>query len=202
MSQNLSQILELSVNPYILGLEKPWTPKPWSKELSNLVLDIKKDVKSLPCLGIPHPDASLIVQIDASNKGYGGILLQILPHSKVEQVVRFHSGLWIQPQEKYSTIKKEILSIVLCITKFQDDLINKRFLLRIDCKAAKDVLQKDVKNLVSKHIFARWQSLLSCFDFDIEYLKGDNNFNPDFLTREFLLGTLHKWIPGPKVDLP
>ena len=67
-------------------------------------------------------------------------------------------------------------------------MINKRFLLRIDCKAAKSVLEKDVKNLVSKHIFARWQALLSNFDFEIEFIKGENNSLPNFLSREFLQG--------------
>ena len=33
---------------------------------------------------------------------------------------------------KYSIIKKEILSIVNYINKMQDDLSNKKFLLRID----------------------------------------------------------------------
>jgi hypothetical protein len=48
------------------------------------------------------------------------------------------------------------------------------------------VLQKDVKNLSSKQIFARWQAELSVFDFDIEYIKGESNSLPDFLTREYL----------------
>ena len=30
----------------------------------------------------------------------------------------------------------------------------KKILLKIDCKGAKDILQKNVKNLVSKQIFA------------------------------------------------
>ncbi|ESQ51061.1 hypothetical protein EUTSA_v10023170mg [Eutrema salsugineum] len=51
--------------------------------------------------------------------------------------------------------------------------------------SAKDVLQKDVKNLASKKIFAGWQAILSIFNFDIEYIKGDSNSVPDFLTREF-----------------
>ena len=29
-----------------------------------------------------------------------------------------------------------------------------KFLLRIDCKSAKNVIEKDVENIVSKHIFA------------------------------------------------
>ena len=69
---------------------------------------------------------------------------------------------------------------------FQDDFLNQEFLLRVDCKSTKSVLQKDVKNIDSKHIFARWQAILSNFDFQIEYIKGDNNSIPDFLNREFL----------------
>ena len=101
-------------------------------------------------------------------------------------IVRYHSGISLGTQINYSTIKKEVLSIVLCISKFQSDLINKKFLLKIDCKAAKDILQKDVKNLVSKQIFARWQALLSNFDFEIEFIKGELNSLLDFVTREFL----------------
>ena len=78
------------------------------------------------------------------------------------------------------------MSIVLCITKFQSDLLNQKFLLRIDCKSAKEILQKDVQNIASKQIFARWQAILSIFDFDIEFIKGNENSLPDFLTREFL----------------
>jgi len=82
----------------------------------------------------------MIVETDASDIGYGGILKQRID-AQSEQLVQFHSGLWHGPQQKYSTINKEILSIVLCISKFQDDLYLKKFLLRIDCKSAKEVLQ-------------------------------------------------------------
>ena len=43
-------------------------------------------------------------------------------------------------QLKYSTVKKEVLAIVLCISKFQYDLLNQIFLIRVDCKSAKDIL--------------------------------------------------------------
>ena len=58
----------------------------------------------------------MIVETDASEIGYGGILKQKLG-SQTEQLVRFHFGLWHGPQQKYSTIKKN-LAIVLCISKF------------------------------------------------------------------------------------
>ena len=59
-------------------------------------------------------------------------------------------------------------------------------MLSIDCKSAKYVLEKDVENIASKHIFARWQAILSVFDIDIEYIKGSQNSILDFLTDEFL----------------
>ena len=65
-------------------------------------------------------------------------------------------------------------------------MLNKKFLLRVDCKAAKYVLEKDVQNIASKQIFARWQAILSVFNFDIEFIKRDTNSIPNFLTREFL----------------
>ena len=80
---------------------------------------------------------------------------------------------------------------MLCISKFQSDLLNQKFLLRIDCKSAKYVIErKKVENIASKHIFAQWLAILSFlflfFYFDIEYIKGSQNAMPDFLTHEFL----------------
>jgi hypothetical protein len=65
-------------------------------------------------------------------------------------------------------------------------LLNQKFLLHIDFKSTKYILKKDVENIASKQIFARWQAILSAFDFDIEYIKSSDNLIPDFLTCEFL----------------
>lgn len=35
-------------------------------------------------------------------------------------------------------------------------------------------------------MFAKWQSQLAPFDFEIVYKKGTDNSLPDFLTREYL----------------
>ena len=103
-------------------------------------------------------------------------------------MVRFTSGAWKNASLNYPTIKKECFSIVKCVLKFQDDLLNQHFIIRIDCSAAKQIFEKDVKNLSHKQIFANWQSQLSVFDFSIEYIRGNQNSLSDFLTREFLQG--------------
>ena len=163
-------------------------PKPWTDEHTHAVRRIKSKVKNLPCLSLANPNYFKIVETDASNLSYGGILKQVNPTSNKEVLVRFTSGKWNPTQSKYSTVKKEMLSIIKCISKFQSDLLNQKFLLRIDCSSAKPIIEKDVKNLVAKQIFANWQAQLSAFDFDIQYIKGENNSLADFLTREFLQG--------------
>uniref|UniRef100_A0A0R0F1B8 Reverse transcriptase/retrotransposon-derived protein RNase H-like domain-containing protein n=1 Tax=Glycine max TaxID=3847 RepID=A0A0R0F1B8_SOYBN len=69
-----------------------------------------------------------IVETDASDVGYGGILKQQV-HGQ-EHVIAYISKHWNPAQLKYSTIKKEFLAIVLCISKFQSDLLNQKFLRR------------------------------------------------------------------------
>jgi len=86
-------------------------PPLWSEEMTQTIIKVKELVKKLPCLGIPNPKAFLIVEIDASEVGYRGILKQRAQESSKEQIVRYHSSIWHPTQQKYSTIKKEILSI-------------------------------------------------------------------------------------------
>jgi hypothetical protein len=125
-------------------------PPPWTDVHTSIVKEIKLHVQTLPCLGIPTIDSFKIVEIDASDIGYGGILKQQVHSNQPEQIVRFHSRVWNSAQRNYNTIKKEILSITLCISKFQDDLLNQKFFIIVDCKSAKHVLEKDVQNIASK----------------------------------------------------
>ena len=147
------------------------------------IIDVKSKVKTLPCLGSVNPETFEFVGIDTSDIGQGGILKQSV--GNLEMLVRYTSRTWNTTQLIHNIIKKETLSVVLCISKFQDNLLNQKFLLRVDCKFAKLVLQKDVKNITSKHIFAIYQAILSNFNLQIEYIKGEHSLSPDFLTCEF-----------------
>ena len=69
-------------------------------------------------------------------------------------------------------LRKRFYLLYYVFQNSKNDLFNQKFLIRVDCKSAKEVLQKDVQNLVSNQSFARWQAILSVFDFDIEYIKG------------------------------
>jgi hypothetical protein len=179
----------LDYYPNISRLAKPLHDRlktnliPWSDLHTDLVKQIKKQVQTITLLHLANPLAPKIVETDASDLGYGGILKQV-QDNKV-QILQYTSAHWNVCQKIYSTIKKEILSIVLCITKFQSNLLNQKFLLRVNFKYAKEILQKNIQNLASKQNSARWQAILSIFYFDIVCIKGNSNSILDFLTREF-----------------
>jgi len=53
------------------------------------------------------PSAFLIVETDASELGYGGILKQKISHDSKEQIVRYHSGIWHAYNKNILPLKKK-----------------------------------------------------------------------------------------------
>ena len=64
----------------------------WMEDHTKIVKHIKNQVKELPCLGILHPYAFTIIETNASDKRYDGILKQDLQNKIF--FVRFHSNIW------------------------------------------------------------------------------------------------------------
>ncbi|GAV68950.1 hypothetical protein CFOL_v3_12453, partial [Cephalotus follicularis] len=122
------------------------TPLPWTNEHTKLIKQIKLYAKEIPCLHLASPLIFKIIETDASDIGYDGILKQLI--NDKEQLVQYTSGTWNNAQRNYATVKKEILAIVLCVQKFQSDLLNQNFLIRVDCAATNSILTKDIKKLV------------------------------------------------------
>ncbi|KAG5580760.1 hypothetical protein H5410_051387 [Solanum commersonii] len=79
-------------------------------EIFNLVKTIKERVKSLPCLTLANPAWPKIVEADRL----------ILGMEKMEPRL----------EKKYATVAHEMLTIVKCVLKFQDDLYNQKFLIK------------------------------------------------------------------------
>jgi hypothetical protein len=69
------------------------SPPPWTNTHTSIVKEIKLHVQTLPYLGILTIDSFKIVETDASDIGYGGILKHQVHSNQSEQIVRFHSGV-------------------------------------------------------------------------------------------------------------
>ena len=70
----LISIKTLGSNASLFLIDFKKNPPPWTSVHTSIVQDIKKYVKTLPCLGIPTINSFKIVETDASDIGYGGIL--------------------------------------------------------------------------------------------------------------------------------
>ena len=84
-------------------LKKP--PPPWTSIHTNVVKEIKLKAKDLPCLSLLDPSAFKIVETNASDIGYGGILKQ--RKNDKEHIIAFASKHWNKAQQNYPTIKRK-----------------------------------------------------------------------------------------------
>ena len=65
---------------------------PWNEDHTKIVKIVKSKVKTLPCLALANLEAFKIVETDASNIGFCGILKQKVDNQ--ERLVKYTSGTW------------------------------------------------------------------------------------------------------------
>lgn len=90
----------------------------------------------------------------------------------------FFSKRLTESQEKYSSTMRELLAIVKSIKYFKHHLIHTQFTLRTDHQSL--IALKNTKNQNS--IIFRWGIILSEYNYNIEYIKGEINL-ADALSR-------------------
>lgn len=113
-----------------------------------------------------------------------------------------HLAFGIQLKRNYSTIKKEILAIINCGKKYEMDLINQEFLIRIDCQATKHLLEKYVKNIASKQYLLDDKLFSANLILKLNLLKQNQILSQKFLQEmrpaihpniKKFLHPLHRW---------
>ncbi|KAG5580640.1 hypothetical protein H5410_051267 [Solanum commersonii] len=171
-------------NPFINAIY-PFTKitaKGFSATYKNQVISytfitdpISRDINVLINMKQKHVD-SLQLEIFSMN------IFNTLKSTKVQERIKLIFGqmaidICADHPSAFSNRKKHIC---------QDDLYNKKLLIKIDAQFVKYMFDKDFKHDASKLIFARWQAQLAPFDFEIHYKKGSDNSLPDFLSREYL----------------
>src|SRR5271154_2977254 len=79
----------------------------------------------------------------------------------------------------YSTYDKEMLAIMHALAKFRQYLVGGKFTVKTDHNSLRYFLeQKELNERQQK-----WVSKIQAYDFDIEYVKGENNVVADALSR-------------------
>ena len=123
-------------------------------------------------LAKPNLEYPMIVTSDASNLYHGGVLSQEIEGKK--HILAVHSGHFTKAVQDWSIHVKELLGVVKMIEKYHDELIGKKFILRIDNQWVFFLLTRS-KNIIYKRAgpVVRLVMRLSDYRFETELIKGD-----------------------------
>ena len=95
---------------------------------------------------------------------------------KEERVIAYAS----KTQQRYCTTYRELLAVVTFVKHFRHYLWGRKFIVRSDLSSLK--WTKNFKN--PEGMVARWLSVLSTYDFVIEYRRGSVHTNADAMSRK------------------
>ncbi|CAF4800983.1 unnamed protein product [Pieris macdunnoughi] len=137
----------------------------------------KEVLINAPILQYPDFDKPFILTTDASDVAIGAVLSQ--GTIGTDKPVAYASRTLSDTEQKYSTIEKELLSIVWAIKYFRPYLYGKKFTIYTDHRPLTWIMS--IKDPNSK--LTRWRLRLAEYNYDVQYKKGKANTNADALSR-------------------
>jgi len=149
----------------------------WTKSQQSAFEDLKQVLVSPEIMSIPRDEGLFILDTDASGDGIGAVLQQ--EQDGQVKVIAYGSRTLNKSEKNYCVTDKELLSLRYFVEYYRHYLLGRKFLVRTDHQALKWLMS--LKN--PKERIARWQEILTMFDFDIEYRAGKHNDNADMMSR-------------------
>ena len=125
---NLSAILH-PLNR-LLSKDNPWE---WTSECETAFQEAKRSLTSSTVLVHYNPDLPLKVAADASSRGLGAVLSQVMPDG-MEHPVAYASRTLSSAEKKYAQVEKEALALIFAVKKFHQYLYGRVFTLVTDHK--------------------------------------------------------------------
>ena len=153
--------------------DKP-TQLEWNAGCEETFQWLKNALCSQPILQMPDFRRGFIVQTDASDRGVGAVLSQMVEDGSDQPVGYFNRKL-LTREEKYSTVEKECLAI----KAFRVYLLGRPFIIQTDQRALEwlDRVKENNGRLT------RWSLFLQPYQFTVQYRPGKRNTNADTLSR-------------------
>ena len=152
----------------------------WRPEHETAFKKIKEIVLGNRCLTTINYDSgdTIFVTTDASDRRTGAVLSTGLSWETARPVA-FESQQLNDAEKNYPTHEKELLAIVRALKKWRFHLLGTHFEVRTDHRTLEYFqTQKDLSRRQ-----ARWSEFLSQYDFDIQYVKGEDNTVADGMSR-------------------
>lgn len=122
----------------------------------------------------------MIVAVDASGKGWGGVLMQ--KREGVRRVARYESGVWSSAEATYDAGKLECRAVLKTFKKFRHWLYGVHFTLETDANTLVAQLNRPASDLPGA-LVTRWLTWIRLFDFEVKHVPGTKNGAADGLSR-------------------
>ena len=162
----------------LTDLLKKGAPFEWNERCQVAFTQLKHILCAAPVLQAPDFNKPFSLYCDASNEGVGAVLLQV--RDSVEHPVSYFSKKLNAAQRNYSTIEKELLSIILALQHFAVYVpTGAHVIVFTDHHPLKYVNKFRDKNLR----LTRWSLFLQEFNLDVRHVKGKDNVIADWLSR-------------------
>lgn len=144
---------------------------------------LKKRLTENPVLKIYNPLSETELHTDASQDGYGAILLQKDPEDNCMHPIFYMSKKTTDAERKRHSYELEVLAIVRALEKFRHFLLGIDFTIITDCNAFAMTMRK--KEVTAK--IWRWAAILEEFNCKIEHRAGDRMRHCDALSRNLTM---------------
>ncbi|XP_046404731.1 uncharacterized protein K02A2.6-like [Ischnura elegans] len=155
----------------------------WSISCEQAFKLIKNKLVSAPILA--HYDPNLPVRLATDSSSYGlGCVLSQLQKDGSEKPICYASRTLSKAEMGYSVIDKEALGIIYGVRKFNQYLYGRKFTLITDHKPLISIFgsKKGLPAYAASRL-QRYALFLTNYDFDIKYVKSQDNANADCLSR-------------------
>ena len=147
----------------------------WNQELTGHFEKFKEAVNGVQKLFYVDEKGEIHLFTDASNEGIGAYLCQMVDGK--ERVIAFMSRTLNKTQKGYSTHEKEALAIVEALKKFKYLLSDVKFKLHTDHENLVYIRDTGSPKVIG------WKCLIQEFDYDLAWLKGEDNIIADYWSR-------------------
>ena len=173
----------------------PFSEMPWGMAHNKAFNDLQDSLRNAVKLSYRHPDETICVHTDASERDWAGIVIQIdhsklekKPHDQRHQPLGFVGGELTKAEVNWGTFEKEGCAIFKTFEKLEYLLLGEqpvhvftdhRNLLYVFAPCA--LVRTSAHHVVSK--FQRCAMYLSRFDYVIEHIDRTANVFAHLLTR-------------------
>ena len=150
----------------------------WTDDCESAFCTLKLCLSSEPVLAFPRLGEEFILDVDASDVAFGGVLMQAGADGQLHPVGYFSDAVQ-KSQKSWAPTTKEAYAMVLAVRHWHVYLAGRHFTLNSDHNPL--VYMRTQKDPRGK--FARWILELEEYEYTVKYVKGVDNVKADAMSR-------------------